>query len=489
MTTFTRREILGTGALAAVGGLLGCASNPVRTAAPPPPFLHPEFAGKIGVAREDITPPVGIYARNWGAATHDIAEGIHHPLTATALTLQGDGAPLALVALDLGWWKAVDDEHHLRDAVLDALKVEPARVMINMSHTHSGPAICREDRDKPGGELIAPYLDKVRDAAVRAVRRAIETAAPGHLTWATGRCDLAVNRDLPDPSRDRFVTGFNPSATADDTVLVGRVAEASGKVRAVLVNYACHPTTLAWENRLLSPDYPGAMRGLIEKQVPGALAVYLHGPSGEVSPRRQYTGDVETADRNGRQLGYAVLSALEGMLPPRTQLEYSGVVESGAPLATWKASPRAMSTALAARLVEVELPLKEMPTATEIEASLKACEDRVQAERLRRKLRVRRVVGEGKTAKIPLWVWRVGDGFFIGQPNEAYTLLQTGLRREFPKSAITVMNLVNGSIGYLARAELQGEDLYQVWQSPFDRGSLERVLVSATAALSSMGAR
>jgi hypothetical protein len=488
MTSFSRRDVLRTGALAAAGAWLGCGSTPIR--ATPPPFLHSEFSGRIGVAREDITPPVGIYARNWGAAKHDVAEGIHRPLTATALALKGEGAPLVLAALDLGWWRAIENERHVRDAVLQALRLDAARVMINMSHTHAGPATSLEDRDKPGGELIAPYLDKVRDAVVRAVRRAIETAEPGTLTWSTGRCDLAVNRDLPDPSRDRFVTGFNPWSTADDAVLVGRVADPSGKVRAVLVNYACHPTTLAWENKLISPDYPGAMRELIEKQVPGALALYLHGPSGEVSPRQQYTGDAETADRNGRQLGYASLSTLEGMLPPRTQLEYAGVVESGAPLATWKRAARPASTTLDALLVEVELNLKDdLPSAEEIEAQLKASTDRVLSERLRRKLRVRRVVGEGRTAKVPLWAWRVGDGFFVGQPNEAYTLLQTGLRREFPASAITVMNLVNGSIGYLAREELHGEDLYQVWQSPFGRGSLERVLSSATAALQAMGAR
>src|SRR6185503_16580270 len=117
------------------------------------------------------------------------------------------------------------------------------------------------------------------------------------------------------------------------------------------------------------------------------------------------------------------------------------------------------------------------------------CKDRVLAERLRRKLRVRRAVGEGKTAKVPLCAWRVGDGYFVGQPNEAYTLLQTGLRKAFPKSAVTVMTLVNGAIGYLAREELHGEDLYQVWQSPFGRGCLERVLASATSALSELGAR
>jgi len=90
---------------------------------------------------------------------------------------------------------------------------------------------------------------------------------------------------------------------------------------------------------------------------------------------------------------------------------------------------------------------------------------------------------------VPLWVWRVGDGYFVGHPNEAYTLLQTELRRRFPRSAVTVMNLVNGSTGYLAPAPLHGEDLYQVWQSPFGRGCLERVIESASRAMAQLGAR
>jgi hypothetical protein len=51
------------------------------------------------------------------------------------------------------------------------------------------------------------------------------------------------------------------------------------------------------------------------------------------------------------------------------------------------------------------------------------------------------------------------------------------------------MNLVNGGAGDLAPASLQGEDLYQVWQSPFARGSLERVIAAASEALSTLGAR
>ncbi|MFP6612964.1 MAG: hypothetical protein VB835_11690, partial [Pirellulales bacterium] len=42
---------------------------------------------QFGIAVGDITPPVGIYCRMWGAARHDVATGVHRPLRATALAL------------------------------------------------------------------------------------------------------------------------------------------------------------------------------------------------------------------------------------------------------------------------------------------------------------------------------------------------------------------------------------------------------------------
>ena len=47
----------------------------------------PQSRCRAGFARADITPPVGIYHRMWGAALHDRATGVHSPLTATALWL------------------------------------------------------------------------------------------------------------------------------------------------------------------------------------------------------------------------------------------------------------------------------------------------------------------------------------------------------------------------------------------------------------------
>ena len=64
-----------------------------------------EFKGEMGVGRADITPPPNIYARSWGSAKHDAAEGIHRPLVTTCLFLRGGDPQLELYLLcfDLGW--------------------------------------------------------------------------------------------------------------------------------------------------------------------------------------------------------------------------------------------------------------------------------------------------------------------------------------------------------------------------------------------------
>src|SRR5580698_5165833 len=48
----------------------------------------PQTRCRGGFARADVTPPVGIYHRMWGAALHDRATGVHRPLFATAMWLE-----------------------------------------------------------------------------------------------------------------------------------------------------------------------------------------------------------------------------------------------------------------------------------------------------------------------------------------------------------------------------------------------------------------
>jgi hypothetical protein len=449
------------------------------------------FAGQIGVARADVTPPVGIYNRLWGAAKHDTAAGVHRPLTATALALRSDERTLILISLDGSWFSTPGAAEMFLEPVRQACSLDRAGLILSLTHTHAACPLSPEDVQQPGGEMLLPYFEHVQRSLVDISVRALASAKPATLTWALGKCGLAANRDLPEPGSKRYVVGFNPDAPeADDTLLVGRVtSDSDSSVLATIANYACHPTTLAFDNRLLSPDYIGAMREVVEGATAGAPCLFLQGASGELAPREQYVGDVKVADAHGRVLGYAVLSTLHTMLAPGHRLAYAGVVESGASLAIWKPEPFEVSRKLSAAAIAVPLALKKLPSIEELKAQLDTCEDRVIAERLRRKLRVVTAVGSGPTSDSPAWVWWVGDAVVVAQGNEPYSVFQQDLRTALSGHAVVVMNLANGSMGYLSPPEKYELDIYPVWQSPFGPGGLEAMRDACVGAAKSMRAR
>jgi hypothetical protein len=180
-------------------------------------------------------------------------------------------------------------------------------------------------------QLICPYLDQLA-RQLPSWPLLPGTVARNHHLW---HCrGFAAHRDLWDDTAGRFVCGFNPAGPADDTLLIGRITDDAGQARAILVNYACHPTTLAWDNRALSPDWVGAMRETVEAAA-GGICLFLQGASGDLGPREGFVGDTEVADRNGRQVGHAALAALEALAPAGTRFVYAGPVwEPDRPLAT-----------------------------------------------------------------------------------------------------------------------------------------------------------
>lgn len=444
----------------------------------------PRTRASIGIARRDITPPTGIRAKNWGPADWERSEGAHRPFELTALAvIGGDRRPRLLLAVDGTWWRRVADEHRVRGAILGALGLDPDQLMISLSHTHAGAVLCAADAHLPGGELIPGYLDMLATRGAEAGREALQTAAPGLIEWTTGRCGLAADRELD--LDGRALVGFNPTTVADDTVTIGRVS-VDGVVRATLVNYACHPTTLAWQNREVSPDYVGALREVVETAT-AAPCLFVQGASGELAPREQYTGDTAVADRHGRSLGHSVLAALDSLPEPGDDLTLTGVVESGAPLAIWAGHPTEGGGGAAGSLTSVELPLRALPTLDELAEEWKDIDGRSREERLGRARNLRDGYIDGPSVQHPLWAWRLGDAVIIGHPGEAYSRLQTTVRARFPGTPIVVMNLTNGpGFVYLPTREAYERGAYQAWQTPLAPGALELLEEHVCAAVAEL---
>jgi hypothetical protein len=435
------------------------------------------FEGEFGIGQRDITPPAGINNKNWGASAEATAGGVHQLLMVTCICIQAKYNNLSQVILsaDLGWWKNMQDEAWVREYILKNTGLNEASLLFCFTHTHAGPNLNRADKDKPGGKLIAPYLDNLRVTCVELIKDCMLHMVPGILTWGYGKCNLATNRDYYDKDTNKFFVGYNPEEAADDTLLVGRITDKGGKIISTIVNYACHPTTLAWENLQISPDFPGTLRKEMKIHT-GAPCLFIQGASGDLAPAEQYSGDVTLAEKHGRQLAFSTLAVLENMSFPGNALVFKETVASGAPLAIWKPEPVIKESKMTAEIIQVELPLKPWPSVGELKKSVKACNDPVLRERLIRKLGVRTSIGDGKKVSVKVWFWLLGDCLIIAQPNEAYAIFQQTLRSQFSPIPVIVGNIVNGHIGYLPPGNLYEKDMYSVWQTPFEAGAYEALL-------------
>jgi hypothetical protein len=469
----------------------------------------PQTICDFGLARCDITPPVGIYHRAWGAAIHDRATGIHRPLTATALVIRprngaaADACERVMIAVDHCLLGSLE-MRALIDAICQGTELAPGQIVVAFSHTHAAGLMGLDRVGFPGGELIPAYLTELANRLTSIVAEAQRSMEPVTITYGLGRCPLAANRDFWDPTTAQFTCGFNPEGPADDTVQLACVTNGAGKIVATLVNYACHPTTLAWQNTLISPDFPGAMRALIEESM-AAPCVFLQGASGDLGPREGFVGDPAVADRNGRQLGYAVLAALEALPPPGTAFEYTGPVVSGATLGTWAhvaLTADAMQRQARFRWERwtVELPYRpELPTPEKTRAELERWQSEEQAalrsgdlikardchalaERMTRWLARLPGLPPGPVFPFPVILGQLGDAFWLALEGEHYSVLQRELRARFAGTPIMVVTLANGSRPtYLLPSEAYGKGIYQESIAVLAPGCLEK-LIDAIAA-------
>jgi len=465
----------------------------------------------MGFARTDITPPAGIYHRCWGAAKHDASTGVHRELTASALVFSDAAVRTehALVSVELGWLQD-GDLHRLSETVSSGTGLPVEQVVITFSHTHAGGNYDPDRLEKAGGSLIPAYLDDLASTLVALVKRARAAVQPVELAFGTGRCNLAFNRDYWDEENNLYACGTNPDRSADETVVVTRVSDLEGRLVVTLVNYSCHPTTLAWDNTLISPDYPGAMRKVVEKGT-GAPCVFLLGASGDLGPRYGFVGETEAADRNGRQLGYAALSAVESLLPGGKELHYDGPVISGATVGVWRhvsidAARQGRLETFDTSVMTLDLPLLDLPTQAELDDQLaewtsrenaarrdgreeEAADRRARIERVNRAMRrIEGLPADRKAAAFGVTLWRIGEGVLVLVSGEPYNVFQRELRARFPGTAIVVVVLCNrGTGGYLLPRDEYGKGLYQEQAAVIGPGGLEGVTGAVTRQLEAWG--
>jgi neutral ceramidase len=393
----------------------------------------------VGVAEIDITPGEAIRLTGYGNREQPTAD-VRQRLWAKALAFGDTSTPAVLVAVDL-----IGVPASLTDTVarrLSNVHVSREQFAISATHTHTGPSltgvlphIFSVPASPPQQQVIDRYTDSLTRKLEEVARAALANRRPSRLSWAIGRAGFAANRRV---IKDGKWTGFGvtPGGAVDHDLPMLAVHGADGGLRAVLVSYACHATTLEGRDNFLHGDWPGIAKELIQQRHPGAIALVTIGTGADANPNPR-GGGVPDVERNATSVADEVDRLLAAALRPVT------------------APPRG-------RVKTIDLDLATLPTRQDWETRAKK---NVPAGFQARAVLARLDRGEkiAATAAYPVQAWAFGDDLamvFLG--GEVVADYGLRLKRELDGSRVWVNAYSNDVAFYVASRRLIPEGGYEV---------------------------
>jgi len=220
---------------------------------------------KVGFAKIDLTPPIGLEMSGYGIYLNRMAEGVLDPLYARCIALESGGVRILLIALDL---IALDVESGLvvREQLADEFGTTADRVFIAGTHTHSGPCAWTL---RGWGDPDPEYMARLPGFFADAARAAVADLAP---------CTISAGAAAVEPIGHNRV-GFRPE-DIDTQVRVVRFDRRDGAI--LILNHACHAVTLG-VNKEFSADYPGGVCRALEAN--SCRGLFFNGCCGDIDPK------------------------------------------------------------------------------------------------------------------------------------------------------------------------------------------------------------
>src|SRR6185437_11222261 len=199
-------------------------------------------------------------------------------LTATALVLANGEAKAAIVAIDLSVLgidlslRGERPAQELRVQAAEALGIPVSHVMLNTSHVHSGVALPEYAPDTPEQlRLKGRFKRDLTRLIVEACVEADERLQPARTGFGIGESRIGVYRREVRDGRD--VLGEVPDHPIDSSVGVVLIDDLDGEPIATVFRYSCHPVTMGPLSAVVSSDFPGPARDVVEGSL-GGLALF-----------------------------------------------------------------------------------------------------------------------------------------------------------------------------------------------------------------------
>lgn len=437
--------------------------------------ITPAAETKIGVAQVKITPPAGTPLAGYYSARG--ATEVLDDLFAKAMVLDDGETKVAVVMCDL----LTLPRHtvvHARELIEKQTGIRGGNVLIGATHQHTGPVLARESsRDKlDGGSSPSgmAYTEQVPKWIAEAVKGAAEkTTSAKYSAGRTEQHEISFNRRFwmkdgtvswNPPKKDPNI--IRPAGPIDPEVLILYAEGEGAKPVLTYVNFAMHPDTTGGTK--ISADYPGALaRVLAQYKGPEMLCMFANGCCGNINHRHiQWTGNQTSpaeATRLGTILAGDVLRSYPNLMP----------IPGGK--------------------LRVAFELLQLPLAPVTEAEVKQAEE-IQARvndpktTFMEKVKAFQVLDvqarKGKSLDVEVQVIGWGTEWaFVSLPGEIFVELGLSIKEASPFEFTSLVELANGSIGYIPSKPAYLEGNYEVVSARCGPGAGEMLVKAAVRML------
>ncbi len=417
---------------------------------------------RAGLARVCITPDKPLWLQGYGSQSRfKPFAGKLNDLFAKAMAIEdARGERAILITLDLCVLRAAE-ANVLFERLVKATGLERRQILVNLSHTHSGPIfgpsdVSRVPMPEEVKETTMAYTERLYGQIADVAVAAMADLKPATLGWGTGKCDFVRNRRLYHADGSYRGMGPNADKYVDNAVPVLCVTAPGGKLRAIVFGCACHPVTLGDDNLKLSGDYASFAQEEIESSNPGVQAMFVQGCGADANSDPRCGPDQEKNVRlQGQSLAAEVCRIAKGPLAP-------------------------VRGPLRAKYGEVDLPLEPPPPPEELAKMSGAMAHNAQ----RMLAAMQRGNPLPKHHRHPLAVWQFGEDMtLVGLSGEVVSGYVPLVKQALGAGGVWIAGYSNEVDGYVPDAVIVAEGGFEarglVDDVGFYSAETEAILVKA----------
>lgn len=263
---------------------------------------------RAGIAKTDITPAESLFMGGYDSSCRaEPSNGSDGKIYVRAIVFDDSAQKIAFVEVDIVSFPN-EDYNKIRKQISSETGIPFENIMLGCVHNHAAPAPGADNKN-------SKWASELNGKIVLTVKDALKDLEPVKIGGGIGKSSIAMNRRKKMEDLESYLTfdennssqsygkfktsnpvlirefegvsrlGANPSGPIDDEVSIMRIDRMSGEAKAIIVNYACHGTSLGGRNNKVNPEWNGYMLEYIESTIPGVTGIFLQGAAGDINPR------------------------------------------------------------------------------------------------------------------------------------------------------------------------------------------------------------